>query len=242
MLRRKSTYVNRGVFRDARGARSEETFQSMIEGGDYDEQGLLHRARNGDSDAFAALYQHVAPVARRTASKMMRDAHEAEDLVQEAFYTVLRAIQGGGGPEESFLGYVLSTVRRLAFRQTTRQRRVIVSNDVDANEDTNDHAPGTSKQFDDIAAAWAGLPARWQRVLWRLEVDRYSPAELAPVLDMTPNAVSSLATRARDGLRRAYLAQQVADADQQIHGAAAPGSRRSHPVRGRIRPAMSYGS
>ncbi|WP_162606556.1 RNA polymerase sigma factor [Jiangella asiatica] len=168
--------------------------------------------RKGDAEAFAELYESFAPTARRTARRMVADRHDADDLVQEAFYIVLRAIRRGGGPDDSFLGYLLSTVRRLAFRQTSRQQRLVVTADVDPQQVVGEPVPG-STQLDDIAAAWAGLPDRWRAVLWQLEVDRYSPAELAPALDMTPNAVSSLASRARKALRTAYIAHQRAAYD-----------------------------
>ncbi|WP_169738810.1 RNA polymerase sigma factor [Jiangella gansuensis] len=183
----------------------------MIRGGTHDEHELLFRVRKGDTDAFAELYERFAPTARRTARRMVPDRHEADDVVQEAFYTVWRAIRRGGGPDDSFLGYLLSTVRRLAFRQTTRQQRVVVTAEVDPRDIVGEPSPGS--QLDDIAAAWAGLPDRWRSVLWQLEVDRYSPAELAPSLDMTPNAVSSLASRARKALRTAYFAHQRAAYD-----------------------------
>lgn len=169
---------------------------------------LAHRARVGDNHAFAALYQRFAPFARRTASRIVSDPHEVDDLVHEAFYVVLRSMRAGGGPTESFAGYVVSTVRRLAIRHANRQRRVVPTEDVDRWDDVVAESAG-SRQLDDVAVAWAGLPHRWRGILWSIEVDRYSPTELAPALDMSPTAVSSLASRARDALRTAYLAQRV---------------------------------
>ena len=63
------------------------------------------------------------------------------------------------------------------------------------------------------ARAFASLPERWQLVLWHTEVEEQKPAEVAPLLGMTPNAVSALAYRAREGLRQAYLTMHAADAD-----------------------------
>lgn len=54
-------------------------------------------------------------------------------------------------------------------------------------------------------AAFATLPERWRIVLWHLEVMDESPAEVAPLLGMTPDGVATLAHRAREELRRAYL-------------------------------------
>jgi hypothetical protein len=62
------------------------------------------------------------------------------------------------------------------------------------------------------AAAFASLPERWQLVLWHLDVESQKPADIAPLLGMSPNSVSALAYRAREGLRQAYLQSQLAPA------------------------------
>jgi DNA-directed RNA polymerase specialized sigma24 family protein len=60
---------------------------------------------------------------------------------------------------------------------------------------------------EDVERAFRGLPVRWQRVLWQLEVEGRRPRELAVELGMTPNAVSALGKRARAGLRKAYAGE-----------------------------------
>ena len=56
------------------------------------------------------------------------------------------------------------------------------------------------EQFESGAAAkaFASLPERWQVVLWHLEVEGQKPADIAPLLGMSPNSVSALAYRARE--------------------------------------------
>ncbi|WP_166355922.1 RNA polymerase sigma factor [Phytoactinopolyspora limicola] len=165
----------------------------------------LAQIRAGDDDAVARAYQSIAPVACTTAHRIVRDTHTAEDLVQEAFYLVLRAIYAGHGPTDSFGGYLLSTVRRLAYEHSKRQSRITYSDEA-STEELPDPVGVATWQSDLVGAAWASLPGRWRSVLWLIEVDRYSPTELAAALGLTPNAVSSLATRARQALRVAYFA------------------------------------
>ena len=82
------------------------------------------------------------------------------------------------------------------------------------------------------ARAFQQLPARWRDILWQTEVEGASPAEIAPSLGLTPNAVAVLAHRAREGLRRLYLQQHVAVADQPECRWA--GDRLGGHVRGRL--------
>lgn len=178
--------------------------------GTDDSAGLLDRIRKGDEAAFASLYHSVAPAARRTAHGIVHDIHVADDLVQEAFYQILRAVRSGRGPTDSFSGYMMATVKRLAYRYFTAQSQVVLTEDDTLCERQRLVSASAPAQDDLAAAALASLPRRWRDVLWLIEVDQYSPAELAPAMSMTANAVSSLATRARRALRTAYAEQESA--------------------------------
>ena len=69
-------------------------------------------------------------------------------------------------------------------------------------------------ESDAAARAFASLPERWQLVLWHTEVEGQRPAEVAPLLGLTANAVSQLAHRAREGLRQAFVSMHVHDAGE----------------------------
>lgn len=177
----------------------------MITGWDREQstRRLLRRAHEGDDTAYGLLYRQLAPVAHRTARSIVRDAHAADDLVQETFYLVLKAVRSGRGPRDSFAGYVLTTVKHLAYRHSKTTAQTVAVGDEAAWEQLR-QATDPAAAADDVTAAWASLPPRWRAVLWLIEVERYTPAELADALSMTPNAVSSLATRARRALRDAF--------------------------------------
>ena len=59
-------------------------------------------------------------------------------------------------------------------------------------------------------------------MLWHLEVEGDSPADIAPLFGLTANAVSALGYRAREGLRQAYLQEHLAGGG----AAASPRDRR----------------
>ncbi|WP_158564190.1 RNA polymerase sigma factor [Jiangella anatolica] len=176
---------------------------------------LLDRAHDGDDHAFGLLYERTAPMAHRAAQHIVRDRHAADDLVQETFCLVLNAVRAGRGPRSSFPGYVLSTVKRLAYRHSSARGRVVAIQDPaawDALLGRPLDGSGAAGDASRVATALASLPARWRHVLWLVDVERYSPAELGSRMSMTPNAVSSLAARARKALRAAYLESTTADA------------------------------
>lgn len=172
---------------------------------------LIADVRAGDTAAYAVLFRRHVQAATRLARQLLRTG-EADDLVSEAFLKVLAVLQDGRGPDEAFRAYLLTSVRRLhvdRLRATARTRPT----DDDAVLDQGvpfDDAVSVAFENDAAARAFASLPERWQLVLWHVEVEGQKPAAVAPLLGMSPNAVSALAYRAREGLRAAYLESHAA--------------------------------
>ncbi|MFT4188021.1 MAG: sigma-70 family RNA polymerase sigma factor [Aeromicrobium sp.] len=172
---------------------------------------LIAAVRAGDTEAYGVLFSRHRLAAERLARQLVVGAG-ADDLVSEAFVKVLSLLQRGAGPNEAFRAYLLTAVRRLhidALRSASRERPTEDEADLDRQVEFVDPA---AMKFERGAAgrAFESLPERWQLVLWHLDVEGQTPAEIAPLLDMAPNSVSALAYRAREGLRRAYLQEHLA--------------------------------
>ena len=60
-----------------------------------------------------------------------------------------------------------------------------------------------------IVRAFPRLPERWRAVLWQVEVEGKTPADVAPMFGLSGNGISALAMRAREGLRQAYLQEHI---------------------------------
>ncbi|HQZ33750.1 MAG TPA: sigma-70 family RNA polymerase sigma factor [Ilumatobacteraceae bacterium] len=166
---------------------------------------LIAGARKGDSDAYGELYRRHVDSARAAARALARSNSDADDLTSEAFARVLRALQGGGGPEVSFRPYLVTAVRNVFYDKVRRNRE---DPSPDMSDEVNVALLDAANSQEDGAfasAAFATLPERWQLVLWHTEVEGRSVAEVAPILGLAPNAVAALAYRAREGLRQAYL-------------------------------------
>ena len=178
---------------------------------------LTAAVRRGEVDAYAQLYRRHEEPARRTAQLCAADHADQQDLVAEAFVRVLVAILGGRGPRDNLRPYLLVAIRNLASSRRHRERRVDrYGADAEAAADT-----GVTPCDQIVVGRWrervlweafGELPPRWRTVVWHMEVDGAHPSDLAPVLGLSPNGVSALAVRAREGLRKAYLQAQVPDA------------------------------
>ncbi len=172
---------------------------------------LIAAVRSGDTDAYGELFDRHREAARRLAAHLV-PGPDADDLVAESFTRVLTLLQAGKGPDEFFRAYLLTSIRRIHIDGTRRRKRVRPTSDESELDRTVAFVDPAEMRFEQAAAAAAfgALPQRWQLVLWHLDVEGQKPADIAPLLGMSPNSVSALAYRAREGLRQAYLQNHLA--------------------------------
>ncbi len=178
-----------------------------IEAGDAE---LIAAVRAGDNSAYAVLYERHVGAARRLARQLVAPT-DADDLVAEAFTKVLQVLQRGAGPDVAFRAYLLTSVRRLHVDKIRASSKVHSTDDLTPFEPGVPFVDTAVEGFENeaAAAAFRSLPERWQVVLWHTEVEGQKPADIAPLLGMTPNSVAALAYRAREGLRQAFLTQHA---------------------------------
>ncbi|EOY49059.1 hypothetical protein SLI_4349 [Streptomyces lividans 1326] len=189
---------------------------------------LIGRMRSGDDTAYEELYRRHADAVRRYARTCCRDAHTADDLTAEVFARMLQAVRGGSGPEHAVRAYLLTAVRRVAAGWTRSAGREQLVEDFAVFAAQAAH---TAKVPDDdtlelgadvramheaeqsmAMRAFRSLPERWQAVLWHTEVEDESPSEVAMLFGLDANGTRVLASRAREGLKQAYLQAHVSDA------------------------------
>ncbi|GHH83266.1 sigma-70 family RNA polymerase sigma factor [Streptomyces capitiformicae] len=186
---------------------------------------LIERMRAGEDAAYEELYRRHAEAVRRYARTCCRDAYTADDLTAEVFARMLQAVRGGSGPEHAVRAYLLTSVRRVAATWTSSAKREHLVDDfaVFAAQAARG-AEGSDTDALDLGAdvramhgaeqsmamrAFRSLPERWQAVLWHTEVEDESPSEVATLFGLDANGTRVLASRAREGLREAYLQAHV---------------------------------
>ncbi len=170
---------------------------------------LVLATRAGDSRAFGVLWDRHSPAALR-AARSITSSIDPEDLVSEAFAKTFSAIRNGGGPTDAFRPYIFAAVRSAAATWGGKQKDVVALEYID--ELPVEHTDDSLDLLSDkalLTAAFKDLPERWRTLLWYLEVEGMKPREIAPLMGMTPNAVSVLAARAREGFKIAWLQAHI---------------------------------
>ena len=186
---------------------------------------LIERMRSGDDTAYEALYRRHADAVRRYARTCCRDGHTADDLTAEVFARMLQAVRRGHGPEHAVRAYLLTSVRRVAAGWTKSAKREQLVDDFAvfaaqaarsaevSDDDTLDLGADVRAMHEAEQSmamqAFRSLPERWQAVLWHTEVEDESPSEVATLFGLDANGTRVLASRAREGLKQAYLQAHV---------------------------------
>ncbi|MFD5388864.1 sigma-70 family RNA polymerase sigma factor [Streptomyces sp. NPDC127074] len=171
---------------------------------------LAAALRRGEpaAEELAELYTRHRSAVRAYAAACCRDAHTADDITSEAFARTIDATRRGGGPNGAWRSYLLTAARRIAIDWSARDRRIQPSEEIEDQVDQTltGEALALSREEDELVVrSFQLLPERWQQVLWYTVVKEESAATVGARLGLSESGVGSLALRAREGLREAYL-------------------------------------
>jgi RNA polymerase sigma-70 factor (ECF subfamily) len=190
-----------------------------------EEADLLARLRAGDQSAFAAVVRAWSPAMLRVARTHVRTDATAEEIVQEAWMGVIRALPGFEG-RALLRTWVFRILVNVARRRGRIEARTIVelagpTVDPDRFRDDEDPYPGhwrddaapspwdpepalLAAEFRDVLTTALGeLPERQRAVVELRDVHGLDPTEVCELLDLTPANQRVLLHRGRARLRDA---------------------------------------
>ena len=155
---------------------------------------------------FDDAVRRITPRLQRYAARRLGDAHEAEELVQEA---LLRAYKNRDEllTEDDLAAWSTVVVGRLVIdRLRVRGRSVNVAEVPEGTRVGRDTADVVVARDEARMAldALDAMPARQAAVLWAREVEGQGYDEIGSRFGMTEPAVRSILTRARKALRAEY--------------------------------------
>jgi RNA polymerase sigma-70 factor, ECF subfamily len=161
---------------------------------------LLTRARGGESSAFATLVRRYQRTVYSIALRMLNDRHRAEDLAQEVFLQLYRALDSIDS--ETHLAFWLRKVavnRAIdRMRQESRHDNEPLTEAVVVVDETTADDPLLHRRMAELVAELSP-PAR-AVVILRYQED-LDPVDIASTLDMSINTVKSHLKRSLTQLR-----------------------------------------
>ncbi|MFC8191887.1 SigE family RNA polymerase sigma factor [Cellulomonas sp. NPDC057328] len=148
---------------------------------------------------FAAFAAAAAPALGRTAWLLCGDAHQAEELVQQALVrTYVAWARARAGDPLAYARRVLANQRIDTWR---RRRREVLMAPSDVPEPPHDGGAQEQADRDQLVRALATLSARQRRVVVLRHLEGMSEREVAHDLGVSVGTVKSTASRALVRLR-----------------------------------------
>ena len=154
----------------------------------------LNRFRQGDSEAFASLYQSHWQQVFRFSRLYLRSDDDAEDVVQEVFIRLWQ-IHERIHPDDNFSGLIFIITRNLIFNRFRRQIdplgfKVSVLAALEASDDIESEisARDLSEYIDRLVDL---MPARQRQVFNMSRREHKSYREIAEELDLSQKTVEA---------------------------------------------------
>ncbi len=191
--------------------------QSDIEDRDGDAS-LVARLADGDAEAFRLLVERHSAALYRAAWRLTAGHRDCEDWVQEAFLRLWKApaaIRDGAAVK----GWLMRTVSNLAIDRLRKAPQVPID---EIAEPEAEPSPELARQAVTKAVdrAIADLPGRQRVALVLVYYEGFTNIEAAAAMEVSIEAVESLLSRARRGLREKLAGQKdgLFDDLQELNG------------------------
>jgi RNA polymerase sigma-70 factor (ECF subfamily) len=156
---------------------------------------MVVAAQEGDRDAWCWLYRRFRPSVLAAVRRVVQDPHEAEDVTQQAFAKLPRAI-GRYQPRAGvpFAAWLLQLARNQAIDHLRRRRETLP-------DDALDDAPCEAPVPSTLRIAIDALPRDQRDVIVLRHLVGLSPGEIAAHLGRSESSVHGLHHRGRVALR-----------------------------------------
>jgi len=176
---------------------------------------LVKQAQNGDIKAFELLVQRYQQKVGGVISKLIKDYHEIQDITQDVFIKVYKALPNFRG-DSAFYTWIYRIAINTAKNHLVSRGRRIQNSDIEPS-DAEHYSGGFEKQnFDTPDAEYerqeiekvvhdsiAELPEDLKRAIILREVDGLSYEEIAEEMNCPIGTVRSRIFRARDAVDNA---------------------------------------
>lgn len=161
-------------------------------------QAAVTRAKAGDPEGLHYLYVRYADDVLRYVNGLIRDHHEAEDITQNVFAKLMKAINKYEERAVPFDAWIIRVARNAALDHLRAKRAVpteeIRQTDTGRAQTAQDRGRALRQALED-------LPEDQREVLVLRHIVGLSPVEIADTLDKSESSVHGLHHRGRRSLR-----------------------------------------
>ena len=189
--------------------------RSPVEGSQHrtpaGDRALALAVSRGERAAIAALTRRCLPVVHSVARRLLRDRNEAEDIAQETFVKVWRAIDKFDAERARLETWVARIATNACLDKLRKRREEAINEDAPERADTTPRADDllvADASAQRVRAAIAALPERQRVALELCSFQDCTNIEAAEILGVSIEAVESLLARARRKLKTELLSER----------------------------------
>jgi RNA polymerase sigma-70 factor, ECF subfamily len=169
-----------------------------------DDRAAVARMAEGDTSALAELYDRHAPAIYSLAARIVSDAAEAEDVVQDVFTQVWRQAMRYDAARAPVAAWLMIITRARALDRLRRRRSRIVAVEMDVDV-PQPHDPGatqearviTGQEAERLRAALGALTDSQRAAI---ELAYYEGLSQSDIADRLQEPLGTIKTRIRSGL------------------------------------------
>ncbi|MCZ6560910.1 MAG: RNA polymerase sigma factor [Gammaproteobacteria bacterium] len=167
---------------------------------------IVSRAQRGDLKAHELVYRTYAKPVYNLAIRILRDPHQAEEVMQDTFIEVLRKIDSyrGDAPVGAWIRRIAANKALMVLRSAWHRLATPLEAEHDAP--TEDHS-GVGEGIRAVESAelerqLAQLSPVTRAVIWLYDVEGYTHKEIATMMGKTASFSKSQLSRGHEKLRR----------------------------------------
>ncbi len=180
-----------------------------------DDRNLVERARQGDDQAFAILFEQFHAPILNYLHRMVSDRAVAEDLTQDTFIKAYKALPGTK-PDLAFKAWLYRIATNTALSHLRRGKIVKFLPFLGDREHGDERVETTVTRQTDINDVLKQLPKHYASVLLLRHYQGLSLAETAEALDITENAAKLRLFRARKAFAKIYGVAPDGTVDEEV--------------------------
>ena len=171
-----------------------------------DELRTVAQAKQGDADAFALLVQTYETSVYRLALRMCGNAHDAEEVAQEAFVAAWKGLPSFRG-ESKFSSWLYQLTTNAAIDFLRREKRHRAATPLEdelepASPDTPQQAVEEDEVRQALQQALDSLTPEHREIFLLRQMRQLSYEEIGRLLNLEPGTVKSRLSRAKKQLRQ----------------------------------------
>jgi RNA polymerase sigma-70 factor (ECF subfamily) len=180
-----------------------------------DEQALINRAQNGDTEAFGDLYENYLDTIYRYIYYRVQNHQDAEDLTETVFLKAWQKIPDYHLGKTPFVAWVYRIAHNSVIDHYRTRKEAVSLNEqllVSDGKMNLEERILSNEQKQTLMEAIKRLSPLHQHVLVLRFINGLKPAEVAEVLDRNVGAVRVLQHRALKALHTLLAAEEVMNA------------------------------